>query len=89
MSVLEAAAASKVIIATKTGSIPEMVEEGKNGYYIKYGSSEDVYEAANKILKSGKVNEMGAAGAQLVKSKFQIENSAQLYYNLYLGLVKK
>jgi glycosyltransferase involved in cell wall biosynthesis len=47
IAMLEAMAAGLPIISTPVGSIPEVIEEGVNGYLIKPG---DFYELADRIL---------------------------------------
>lgn len=87
MAVLEAAAASKPIIATRTGSITEMLKEGETGYFVEYGDSEQIYQSAKKIITKG-VEQMGRESRELVKDKFNIEKVAEMYYNLYSSIVK-
>lgn len=88
MAPLEAAAAAKPLILTKTGAMTDMVVEGKNGYFVEYGDSEAIYSSAKKIL-TGNVEKMGEYSREYNKGKFSVQNMAEMYYNVYLSVRKK
>jgi glycosyltransferase involved in cell wall biosynthesis len=87
MAVLEAAAASKPLIGTRTGVIPEVIKEGENGYFVDYGDSNQIYETAKQIL-DGRVETFGERSAKMVENKFSVEKVAEMYYNLYLQILR-
>lgn len=87
MAVLEAIAAGKPIIATKTGAIPEMLFEGENGSFVKYGKASDITTAARKLLASD-IESAQSRSLAIAKSHFSIERVALKYYNLYLSMGK-
>lgn len=89
MAVLEAAAASKPVIATRAGAIPEMVEEGGSGYFVEYGNAEQIYKTGKNILDNNEVEKFGARSYEIVKDKFSIKKVAKMYYNLYLEVINK
>jgi glycosyltransferase involved in cell wall biosynthesis len=88
MAVLEAIAAGKPVIATKTGAIPEMLSEGKNGYFVKYGKASEIATAAKKLLQSD-IPVMQKTSMEIAKSHFSIEKVALKYYNLYLNVLRR
>ena len=88
MAVLEAIAAGKPIVATKTGAIPNMIREGENGYFVKYGKAEDIAEAADKLLKAD-IAKMQKVSQKIADSHFSIEKVAREYYALYLSVLKE
>ncbi len=88
MAVLEAIAASKPIIATATGAIPEMVNEGKNGYFVEYGDAEAIAAAGKRIVE-GDFAAFQQSSYNIAKSQFNIEKVADMYYNLYLSVSKR
>ena len=45
--ILEAMAAGLPVVATRVGALPEIIEEGKNGFLVEVGNYEDL---ANKVL---------------------------------------
>lgn len=83
LAVLEAAAASKPIIATRAGSIPEMMVDGVSGYFVEYGDSDAIYEAAKRILDDDAVETFGAASFRTVEHTFNIREVARDYHDLY------
>jgi len=83
MGVLEAIASGKPVIATKTGAIPGMVEEGINGYFVEYGKAKDIEISGRKILDRD-ISEMQLASLEKAKDQFDIEIISKKYYNLYL-----
>lgn len=87
MSVLEAATAGKPIIATAVGTIPSLIKDGENGYFIKYGDVSSIYRKAKKILESGEIEKMGQKSTQIASKHFSIEKVAKMYYSLYLELI--
>lgn len=68
VSVLEAMAACLPIIATQVGGIPELIENGKEGFLIEAG---DIDALADRILKLAQDaalrKQMGAQGRQKVR----------------------
>jgi len=85
MAVLEAIAAGKPVIATKTGAIPDMLLEGENGFFVKYEEASDITEAARKLLVSD-IESAQRRSLAIAKSHFSIERVALKYYNLYLSM---
>lgn len=76
----EAMACGKPVVATAVGGIPEIVDDGKNGYLV---ASEDVGgfgDAMSRILGDKQLREaMGNAGREKVQRAFLREHTAQNY----------
>lgn len=47
----ESLAAGTPVVATKVGGIPDMVDDGLNGYLVSSGSSKDLYEKIKALMK--------------------------------------
>lgn len=86
IAVLEAAAASKPIIATRAGSIPEMVVEGESGYFVEYGDAGQIYEAAKKLIEGNDVETFGHVSYETVEHKFNIRKVARMHHDLYASI---
>jgi len=73
-SLLDAMAASRPIVATTAGGIPEIVEEGVNGLLVP---PRDAHALADAILRALRVADlrtrMGAAGFARVNERFTVE----------------
>lgn len=88
ISVLEAAAASKPVIATKVGAIPILVNENESGLFVEWNKPDQIYLAAKKILDEGLVESYGLRAQRIARSHFDIREVEKLYYELYLKTVE-
>lgn len=84
---IEAMAAAKPVIATRTSNIPEIVKEGKVGWLVPAGDEEGLADAMHRLAthpQSGR--EMGQAGREWVKQKFtlsrMIDELEEYFYSL-------
>jgi len=87
--IAEGMAYGKPIIATQVGGIPELVDDGVSGFLV---DRNDTVEAAARLLQLVHSptlrKQMGEAGRELVKQKFNLEqNVAQLIalYDIQAG----
>ena len=71
--ILEALSMKKLVIATRVGGIPEVIEDSKNGYYCKNNSD----SLAEKILfvynSEQKLDMIKNNGFNIIKEKFNLE----------------
>jgi len=75
ISILEAMAAEKPVVATAIGGIPEVVIDGETGILVPPKNTDDIAGAIIELLKNpGKANTMGQKGAQRVKEKFTTQH---------------
>jgi glycosyltransferase involved in cell wall biosynthesis len=88
--ILEAFAASKPVVASNVGGVPELVEDGISGYLIPPGRPELLAKAISKMLSDpAKMEAMGIAGYERVKRDFtfktQTEKLEAIYYQVLNG----
>lgn len=77
-AVLEAMAAKLPVIATKVGAIPEMIEDGKNGFIVEPGHPEQIVSKIQELLNKGHLRqELGIQAHQTVLFKFSSEKMVQ------------
>lgn len=89
MVVAQAMAAGKMVIATRVGGIPFMVDEDRSGKLVDYGDHEGLVEALEyAYLNSKEVREMGLRGKEIAKSKFQEIEIVKKTKELYLQLLE-
>lgn len=82
--VLEAFACAKPVIATAVGGVPEIVEDGKNGFLVQAGHPELLAEAILKSLVSSEMRKMmGKAGYDTVRAKFTFEEQTRKLKEIY------
>lgn len=88
MALLEGMAAGKPIVATRVGSIPEMVGEEESGYLINLDDEEAFAEALQELLSSrAKAKRMGEAGRRTVMQHFTLEQMVRGYEELFQELL--
>lgn len=88
MSVLEAYASGKIVIAAKIGGIPEMVLEGETGFLFE---SSNVDELANRLtlvssLSDETIAQMGERARDYVSKTFTVDRYIDETLNLYRSL---
>ncbi|MDQ0213673.1 N-acetyl-alpha-D-glucosaminyl L-malate synthase BshA [Oikeobacillus pervagus] len=87
---LEAMACGVPCIATKVGGIPEVVEEGVNGYLCPLGDIETVATRAIELLTDPKRHQQfSLQSIQTVRKKFHSEQIVSKYERLYYELLQK
>ena len=82
--VVEAMACGKPVVASRTGGIPELVEEGRTGFLLPYGSPDAI--ADRLILLLGDENlraAMGTRGRETVESQFTWHAVAERVRSVY------
>lgn len=82
LTLLEAWAAKLPVIATKVGGIPNIVDDGVDGFLVDPRNEEDLASAILRCV-SADHSLMGERGHQKVKEKFSWEKAASSFFNLY------
>jgi glycosyltransferase involved in cell wall biosynthesis len=89
VSLLEAMAMEVPVVATRVSGIPEMVEEGKNGFLVPVGDDKALAEAVSRLLSDrGMARRMGALGRRKVEENFTIQKTVEKTQDLYLALLE-
>ena len=78
ISVLEALAFGKPVLGARIGGIPEMIDEGVNGYLFASGNVDDLSEKLELFLSMSDedIRDMGKAARQKIETQY----SAELHY---------
>jgi glycosyltransferase involved in cell wall biosynthesis len=90
ISILEALAYGKPVIGASIGGIPEMVEDGANGYLFTSGSQSELQGALDKLisLPASRIADMGKAGREKAERYFSPVRHYRLLLDIYQELVK-
>jgi glycosyltransferase involved in cell wall biosynthesis len=88
LSVLEAMAVGKPVIASKVGGIPEVIKHGENGILIEPRSEELIREILLLIEDDKKLKKIGEKARKCVEEYFPAEKVAKRYEDIYMELVK-
>jgi glycosyltransferase involved in cell wall biosynthesis len=83
-TVMEAMACGLPVIATNVGGIPDMVEDGVNGYLVEPNDPAALAEALRRLLGNrGKLQEMGRRSRAICESRFGNGIQARAYSTLF------
>jgi glycosyltransferase involved in cell wall biosynthesis len=85
LAILEALADGVPVIASDVGGIPELVQDGINGFLVKPGSVDDWFEAINQIedFTQEQIKEMGEAGNAIAKNNHNWEDHLKKLDGIY------
>ena len=84
LSVLEAMACAKPVVATNVGGIPEVIMDGQTGFSVPPRNPEALAEKILLLLKNKSFAEkFGRAGNERVRKEFTFENTWIKYQKLY------
>jgi N-acetyl-alpha-D-glucosaminyl L-malate synthase BshA len=84
MAALEAMASEAVVIATRTGGLPEVVVEGETGYLLPVGDVERMAERAIEVLRDDqKRRSMGRRAREVAIERFAENAIVPLYRRMY------
>ncbi len=85
LTIYEAMASCRPVVASRIGGIPDLVRDGENGHLV---DCDDEVELSKRIIDllvdKNKAEKMGLAGRRLAESLF----SPEFNVNQYLGLVR-
>ncbi|WP_456734385.1 glycosyltransferase family 4 protein [Bradyrhizobium sp. USDA 3364] len=88
MSVLEAMAQGKAVIATRIGGIPELVNDGETGFLFEPGNVDDLRTHLECLMGDGERRaQMGAAGRLHVERHFSLEKHNAELMAVYRSLL--
>jgi glycosyltransferase involved in cell wall biosynthesis len=82
--IAEAMASSKPVIGTRVGGIPEVIDEGKSGFLVDRGDYEALAQKILQLAEDQRLRtEMGRAGQQAVRSRFELAEIVKQVIELY------
>tara|TARA_B100001540_G_scaffold6279_1_gene5578 strand:- start:2596 stop:3702 length:1107 start_codon:yes stop_codon:yes gene_type:complete len=89
LTLKEAQLMEKPVIATDVGGDKEMMFDGKTGFLVKEGNSNEIVEKISKLLENKQLsNEMGKNGAIFVKEQFNWEFVAKNFLQIIKPYLK-
>lgn len=84
MTILEAMAASKPVIATRVGAIPKVIQDGETGLLVDPADSDGLRNALARLLADSDLcSRLGAAGHDWVSRNYTSEAMALKYRQMY------
>lgn len=89
LTLLEAMASARPVIATNVGGNAELVIDGLTGFLVPSQNPDRMAETLAKLLKDEeKRKSMGEMGRRRVEERFNIQGSVKQYEDLYFSLAK-
>ncbi|UCC39907.1 MAG: glycosyltransferase family 4 protein [Candidatus Aminicenantes bacterium] len=89
LSLLEAMAAGRPVIATNVGGIPEVVKTGETGIVVNSGVAEELAQAMITLLENkDTARELAKNGQELVREQFSTQAVTKKLEAIYRGLQK-
>lgn len=91
LTLVEALSAGVPCIGSNTGGIPELIDDGVNGYLVEYGDAAQLVVSLEKLMDDNTWRSLSASAKIKFKNGFSAEQMEQGYRRLYfnqLGLSK-
>ena len=90
VSLIEAMASARPVVATRVGGVPDIVQDGKSGYLVGSGDKEGFSQKLMDLIKdSEKRKKFGEYGRNIVKNRFSKERLIKDAGRLYNGTLQK
>ncbi|MDY0169583.1 MAG: glycosyltransferase [Thermoguttaceae bacterium] len=90
VSILEAMAAEKPVVATRVGSVPETVCHGRNGYLVEPGNADALAARTIELLDNrARAETLGRAGRETVLRHWSIDRMVEGYEQLIAGIYEQ
>ena len=90
ISIMEAMAASKPIISTKVGGIPDLIKDNHNGFLVNPREVNTVVEKIEYLMLNHDVcAKMGNRSREIVVNNFDIKNIIKKHHEYAEIIIKK
>lgn len=90
ISILEAFAYGKLVIGARIGGIPEMIDDGKNGFLFEPGNEDDLSNIISNFLNLSQENiiKMGKNARKKVEKQYSPEIHYEKLINVYRDAIE-
>ncbi|HEY2322371.1 MAG TPA: glycosyltransferase, partial [Thermoanaerobaculia bacterium] len=86
VALIEAMAAGRPVVASTISGIPELVEDGVNGFLVDATHAERIAQAIRKLAENPQLRDrMGRAGQEKVRRQFDIRVTGERLLSLFKG----
>jgi len=89
VSAIEALAAGRPVVATRVGGVPDVVQEGEDGFLVEAGATDDLAERLAQLARDPALRErMGRAGRRRVLPRYAVDRLVDDVDRLYRSLLQ-
>jgi glycosyltransferase involved in cell wall biosynthesis len=89
VSAIEALAAGRPVVATRVGGVPDVVQDGEDGFLVEPGATDDLADRLALLARDPALRErMGAAGRARVLPRYAVERLVDDVDRLYRSLLR-
>jgi glycosyltransferase involved in cell wall biosynthesis len=89
VSAIEALAAGRPVVATRVGGVPDVVQEGEDGFLVEPGATDELADRLAQLAGDPALRErMGEAGRQRVLPRYAVERLVDDVDRLYRSLLR-
>ena len=90
VSAIEALAAGRPVVATRVGGVPDVVQEGEDGFLVEPGATDELAERLAQLARDPALRErMGRTGRERVLPRYAVERLVDDVDRLYRSLLSE
>jgi glycosyltransferase involved in cell wall biosynthesis len=90
VSVIEALAAERPVVATRVGGVPDVVSDGEDGFLVEAGATDDLADRLARLAADPELRErMGRKGRKRVLPRYAVERLVDDVDRLYRSLLSE
>src|SRR5512133_785952 len=88
VSVIEALAAGRPVVATRVGGVPDVVRDGEDGFLVEAGATDDLADRLGRLARDPDLRaRMGRKGRERVLPRYAVERLVDDVDELYRSLL--
>ena len=90
VSAIEALAAGRPVVATRVGGVPDVVQEGEDGFLVEPGATDELADRLAQLARDPALRErMGRAGRERVLPRYAVQRLVDDVDRLYRSLLSE
>jgi glycosyltransferase involved in cell wall biosynthesis len=90
VSAIEALAAGRPVVATRVGGVPDVVQEGEDGFLVEPGATDELADRLAQLARDPALRErMGRTGRERVLPRYAVERLVDDVDRLYRSLLSE